>query len=363
MLSILDRYLLKELIGPFLFGIAAFTFILSGSTVLFALIGEAVRNNIPAWIIFQLFLYKLPYMIVLSFPMSTLLATIIAFGRLSADSEILAFRAGGIAFSRLVTPIFIAGLCVSLMTIWFNESIVPRATNSGERLYQNVRHQQKPKIKRNVNFTEYKDRVPYRIINVAEIDNGLLKNISVAEYENGQLARLIRAESGRWLSTGGWEFYDGVMHSFPVETPDRVMFLSFKKEYIDIPINPLSVTQRTKNVEEMTSRELKAKIEEKQTLGQDVLTDSMNYHMKFSVPFASLIFSILGASVGLKPHRSSSAMGLGISLIVIFVYYILLSLGMGIGISGAVPPLVGAWLPNIVVGVFGLYLLKKLSYR
>ena len=121
MVSILDRYLIKELIGPFLFGIAAFTFILSGSTVLFALIGEAIRNNIPMGIILQLFLYKLPYMIVLSFPMSTLLATIIAFGRLSADSEILAFRAGGIAFSRLVTPIFLTGLFVSLLTIWFNE--------------------------------------------------------------------------------------------------------------------------------------------------------------------------------------------------------------------------------------------------
>lgn len=363
MLSILDRYLLKELIGPFLFGIAAFTFILSGSTVLFALIGEAVRNNIPMTIIMQLFLYKLPYMIVLSFPMSTLLATIIAFGRLSADSEILAFRAGGIAFGRLVTPIFITGFLISLTTIFFNESIVPRASHSGELLYQSFMGQQQPTIKKNVNFTEYKDGAPYRIINVAEIDNGLLKKISVAEYEQGQLARLIRSNSGRWLPTGGWEFYNGVMHSFPIDTPDRVTFLSFKKEYIDIPINPLSVNQRNKNVEEMTSRELKEKIAEKRSLGQDILTDSMNYHMKFSVPFASLIFSILGASVGLKPHRSSSAMGLGISLIVIFIYYILLSLGMGLGLAGTVPPVVGAWLPNIIVGIFGLYLLKRLSYR
>ncbi len=363
MVSILDRYLIKELIGPFLFGIAAFTFILSGSTVLFALIGEAIRNNIPMGIILQLFLYKLPYMIVLSFPMSTLLATIIAFGRLSADSEILAFRAGGIAFNRLVTPIFLTGLFVSLLTIWFNESIVPRATHSGERLYQSVVQQQKPKIKRNVNFTEYKESLPYRIINVAEIDHGILKGISVAEYEKGILARIIRAKSGKFLPTGGWEFYDGVMHSFPVEYPDRVLFLSFSKEYIDIPINPLSVIDRNKNVEEMTSRELKAKIEEKKSLGQDVMTDRMNYHMKFSVPFASLIFSILGASVGLKPHRSSSAMGLGISLIVIFIYYILLSVGMGIGISGSVPAIIGAWLPNIIVGIFGIYLLKRLSYR
>lgn len=206
MLPILDRYLLKELVGPFVFGIAAFTAILSGSTVLFALIGEAVRNNIPMTVIMQMFLYKLPYMIVLSFPMSTLLATIIAFGRLSADSEILAFRAGGIGFGRLVAPVFFAGFAISVMTIWFNESIVPRASHSGELLYRSYMAQQKPTIKKNVNFTEYKDGVPYRIINVGEMDEGLLRHISVAEYENGEIARLIRAGSGRWIPSGDGNF-------------------------------------------------------------------------------------------------------------------------------------------------------------
>lgn len=363
MLTILDRYLLKELLGPFVFGIAAFTFILAGSTVLFNLVGEAVRHGIPFLILGQLFLYKLPYMIVLSFPMSILLATILAFGRLSADSEILAFRAGGIGFLRLVAPIFVSGLFVSLMTIWFNESVVPRASHSGEVLYSSFRDQQKPTIRRNVNFTQYHEGLPSRIINVAEVDQGVLRDITVAEYEAGALVRLIRSQSGRWLPAGGWEFYDGVMHSFPVDDWERVLFLSFKKEYIDIPINPLELSDREKSIEEMTSRELRKKISQKQALGQDTVSDLMDYHMKFSIPFASLIFSILGASVGLRPHRSSSAMGLGISLVVILVYYVLLSVGMGLGLSAVVPPIVGAWLPNIMVGAFALYLLKRLAYR
>ncbi len=361
MIKLVDRYLIKELIGPFFFGIAAFTSILAGSTVLFALIGDVIRYQIPILEFIQLFFYKLPYVVVLSFPMSTLLATILTFGRLSSDGELLAFRASGVGFQRLVTPILAAGLVISLVTIAFNELIVPRATASGEMLLRSFSERNQPTIKENINFTEYSDGVPSRIINVQSLDKGTLKNVTVAEFDSGHLSRIIRAQSGTWLRDGGWKFKDGIMHSFPKDEIRRLTVVQFEEETIDIALNPIDLSSRKKKIEEMNSLELKKAIELQKKLGQDPIIDQMNFHLKFAVPFACLIFSVLGASVGLRPHRSTSTIGLGISIVVILVYYILLSFGMGLGLSHTLPPVLAAWTPNIVVGGFGIYLLNRLS--
>ncbi len=363
MIKILDRYIVKELLGPFVFGIAAFSCILAGSSVLFYLIGDAIKYGIPIAVVLQLFIYKLPGIVVFTFPMSMLLATILGFGRLSSDLEILALRAGGIGFYRLVVPVVCVGLSISVMTIWFNEQIVPQATHSGQQLMRYYTDKTDPKIKQQVNFTEYDSSgFPQRIINVHSIEGSFLKDVTVAEYEKGHLTRVIVSKSGKWIATGGWEFYNGVMHQFSTNDPLRVTAIEFKKEYIDIPINPKDANKPAKGVDEMTSEELKAKVQLQRKLGEDPSQNLMQYYMKFSVPFASLIFSILGAAVGLRPHRSSSAIGLGISLVIILVYYVLLSIGMGLGTAHVLPPVFAAWIPNLVVGTAALYLLKRVGF-
>jgi lipopolysaccharide export system permease protein len=361
--TILDRYIIKELLGPFIFGIAAFSCILAGSSVLFYLIGDAIKYGIPVTVIIQLFIYKLPGIVVFTFPMSMLLATLLGFGRLSSDLEILALRAGGVGFYRLIIPVVCVGFSISVMTIWFNEQIVPQSTHSGQRLMRSYTAKNDPKLKQQVNFTEYDAKgFPQRIINVHSIDGNKLKDVTVAEYDSGHLSRVIVSKSGKWLASGGWEFYNGVMHQFSTNDPFRVTAISFKKEYIDIPIDPQEANKPAKGVDEMTSTELKAKIQLQRKLGEDPSQNLMQYYMKFSIPFACLIFSILGAAVGLRPHRSSSALGLGISLVIILVYYVLLSIGMGLGTAHVLPPIFAAWIPNLVVGTAALYLLKRVGF-
>jgi len=360
-MSILDRYIIRELLVPFVAGILAFTFILSGSTILFQLISEAIKYGIPFGHFIQLFIFKLPYIIALSFPMSMLLATLLTFGRMGNDLEVLALRAGGVSILRLVVPVIMFGVCVSLMTIWFNESVVPRSAKSAEDLFRSYRDRETPNIKENINITEYKDRVPSRIINVAQVDDGVLKNITVAEYEQGKLVRVIQSDTGKWQAAGGWEFNHGVMHHFQPNDRKKVTVIEFEKEFVNIKINPVDLSKRKKNAEEMTRSELKQAIAFKIATGVDPIKDIMDYHMKFSIAFASLIYSILGASIGLRPHRSSSGLGLGLSLLIIFIYIVLLSLGTGLGLSHAMPPLLAAWIPNIVAGSAGIFLLRKVA--
>ncbi|MBT5856189.1 YjgP/YjgQ family permease [bacterium] len=362
-MKLFDRYIIRELLSPFLFGLSAFTTIIAGSSVLFPLVKRAMTYGISFGDTFQIFIYRIPGILSVTLPMAMLLSTIVVFSRFSSDLEITAFRSSGIGLYRLVVPVMALGLLVSLVNIVFNELVVPRANNSAETLYLSLKDQG-PKLEKNVNITEYDpDGRPTRIINVREVKDEKLQDVTIAEYISGSLARVIRAKQGRWDLSGGWYFFDGIMHDFTNEDSRNVMVIEFAEEYIDMNINPLDVKNREKDVEELTVRQLKERIAFKHRTGERVTQDEVHYYMKFSLPFACLIFTLVGICVGVRPHhrRSSSAVGVGMSLVIIIAYYVLYSLGMGLGLSGLVHPMIAGWLPNVVVGSVSMGLLGRLA--
>jgi lipopolysaccharide export system permease protein len=353
----------KEIIEALLFGIATFTCILGGGVILLPLVGQAVALNIPVFSTIMLLVYRLPSIVVFVFPMSMLLATILTIGRFRSDSEITAFKASGISFVRLVIPIIVIGFLVSLFSIWFQEVIIPRSNKSAEDIIYNVTQKSRPNIKKNINFTEYdKAGLPLRVINVLGVKDNILQNITLAEYDEGVLVRLIRAATGSLVKNGDWIFYNGSLYVFDKNRNDKLLYVQFEKEYIHLPVNPLDLSKREKSVEEMNALELKEHISFKKRTGRDIATDLVKFHMRFSIPFTSVIFAILGASVGLKSQRNSSSTGLGLSLIVIIIYYLLISVGMYMGMTNLIPAIVAAWLPNLVIGTAGLYLLSRSSF-
>ncbi|MDR1702990.1 MAG: LptF/LptG family permease, partial [Sporomusaceae bacterium] len=129
-MRILDKYILKELAGPFMFGVAAITSVFIGTSTLFRIAQYVTQYGASFSAITKLFFYSLPSIIVLTFPMSMLLSSLMAFGRLSASGEITAMKSGGISFYRLALPVFIAAFILSLITVVINEKVVP-AANSG----------------------------------------------------------------------------------------------------------------------------------------------------------------------------------------------------------------------------------------
>ncbi len=364
-MKILDRYILKELIGPFFFGIVAFSAILVGSTLMFRLVGDVAKYHIPMSQALWLFVYQVPAVVAFSFPMSMLLASILAFGRLSSDLEIVALRSSGIGVFRICLPVIFFGFLMSGVTLWFNEVVVPRATTSAETLMESFTKSQQPNVKQNINFTEYDDAgFPKRIINVRRIEKGVFRDLTVVEYETGRLSRIVRAESGTYSRPESrWDFYKGVLHEFPADDRAKLMVMTFGHERINLRFDPGLFTQRTKYLDELSAVELVQRIRSMRKTGTDPTKEVIRFHMKFAVPFACLIFAILGASVGFRPHRSSSALGLGMSLVIIVAYYMLMSLGMALGLAHWLSPFFAAWIPNLVIGGAGLALLIRVGNR
>jgi hypothetical protein len=126
-LPLLDRWLLTELIAPLLFGIAAFTAVSLSVGVVFDLVRRVAEFGLPAWAALQILMLKMPGFLVLSFPMATLMATLLAYSRLSSTSELTALRSVGVRAWRMVLPALALALAMSFMTFIFNDIVVPQS--------------------------------------------------------------------------------------------------------------------------------------------------------------------------------------------------------------------------------------------
>lgn len=355
----IDRYIFRELIDPFFFGLGAFTSILSASMVLFELVRQVVIKGMAFHVAVQLFIFRLPGVMVYIFPMATLLAALLAFSRLSGDSEIIAFRASGLSIYRLIVPVLVLGLIVSLVTFLFYEVVAPQGNRAAKNILAETAVRKGPRIQKNMFVPELKRGKLKRIFYAERLRNGIMEGVIVGEFEKGKLTQLINAKEAEWQEEKErWLFKKGIIYLLS-ETGEYKHLIRFDEEYVAIKYTPKDFMVGDKSPEEMNIKELRDYIELKKKMGVDVRDYIIQLHMKTSIPFACLVFALLGAPLGLTPRRTGSGVGLGISIIIVFLYYVMISFSMAIGILGWIPGVLAAWLPNIMTGGIGYYILRR----
>ena len=131
-LDLLDRWLLKELLGPLLFFIALFTLLLLTGGVMFELVRQMVDKNLPITIAVQVLLFSIPRWLAFSVPIGTLMASLFVFTRLSANSELTALRSLGITTVRMITAALALSIVMTLFTFVLNDVVVPRSQRFAE---------------------------------------------------------------------------------------------------------------------------------------------------------------------------------------------------------------------------------------
>ena len=363
MIKIIDRYIFKELLEPFLFGLGSFTAILASSMILFELVRAVVLHGMPLLTALQIFIYRLPAIMVYIFPMAMLLAALLAFGRLSGDSEVIAFRGSGISLYRLVVPVLFLGLLVSFINLGFSEIVVPQANIAAANILIETSAKRQPRLKNNVFVPETERGVLKRIYYAERIDGNTLHNVIVQEFTNGRLAQILSAKVAIWKrDSDQWVFKAGKIYPLS-ENGEFKHFIKFKEQELTIKYTPADFLIGERKPEEMTIDELNKFITLKEKMGVDVIDLKLQLNMKMALPFASLVFALLGAPLGLSPRRASSSLGLGLSILVIFFYYILTFISMAVGELRLFTPGVSAWLPNIATAGIGWYILAKASTR
>lgn len=360
-MRILDKYIIKELLGPFVFGICAFCSVFIGSSTLFRIAQYITEYGASVWSVTKLFVYSLPAIVVLTFPMSMLLASLLAFGRLSSSSEITAMKSGGLSFFRLTLPVFIVAFIVSLFTVAFNEIVVPRANTAyQDTLQYEIKNNMAAKSQKHLVMKDVKNGNMERLIYVREFDaeTNMMRGISIQEFENDELLRMESATNAKW-NVDKWTMYDGTIYSFDKDGTERTM--SFTEQIMPIKKTPKQVSREQKEPKEMTIRELKQQI---RVLHKEYVPTGefeLELHQRFAIPMACFVFALIGTPLGMQPQRKSSALGFGISVAIIFVYYAIMMISGALGKGAVIPPMLAAWMPNLVCIAGGIYLIRRAS--
>lgn len=361
-MRILDKYILKELLGPFLFGICAFSSVFIGTSTLFRIAQMITKYGASASAVIRLFIYSLPSIIVLTFPMSMLLASLLSMGRLSASSEITAMKSGGLSFYRLATPVFIVAFFVSLFSVVFSELVVPAANTGYNNIVRyEIERNTKPRSQEHIVIKDVKGGSIERLTYARKFDEeqSTMYAVTVQDFDGDKLVRVENAEKAVWVNNQ-WIMHNGIVHDLTPEGQlDRSMH--FVQQVMPVEKNPGAIAREQKRAEEMSIRELKVHI---QTLKREYVKTSVfevELHQRLAIPMACFVFSLVGTPLGLQPHRSSSSIGLGISIIIIFIYYTIMTITTALGQGGAIPAVLSAWIPNIVGIIAGAYLVHKAS--
>ena len=361
-MRILDRYILRELLGPFVFGVAAFTAIFIGTGTLFKIAQYISTYGAGLVLVTKLLIFSLPGIVVLTFPMAMLLATLMAFARLSSNSEITAMKSGGQSFLRLATPVFIAAFFVSIMSLVFHEFVVPRANAAYNHIvYYEIEKNSRPKTQEHIVLKDVKNGHLERLTYARRFDEATntMETVTIQEFEADRLVRVENVQRAVWTGDQ-WIMYNGVIHDLSSDgSVDRTMH--FEKQVMPVTRNPEEIAQEQKKPEEMTIKELKQQI---QVLKQEYVSTNLyevELHQRIAVAMASFVFSLIGAPLGLQPHRSSSSIGFGLSVMIIFIYYGIFTFNIALGQGGTLPPLLAAWIPNIIGIIIGLFLIYRAS--
>ena len=350
----LDRFIFGELIGPFFFGLMAFTIIMVAGGLLFRIADLIIKNGVSLGIVVRLFLYYLPKMAATAIPMSCLLAALLGFNKLSANSELVALKSSGISFTRIIKPVIIMAFFVSIGAFFVNETLVPVSERAAANVMAYEVFKQSPPVFRDKVFLKEESggelkRVIY--VNRIDVKDGKMSDVVVQEFEKGLLSRLVSAKKGEWID-GSWWLEEGKVFEITKDSDVSLLF-TFDKQALQLNLNPEEAARTARTPDEMTLNELFREIKMMKQKGMDVSKILMILNLRFSVPWACLVLAIVGAAVGSRPQRSSSGMGLGLSVIIVFVYYVILSFTQSLGDAGYLHPVFAAWIANIVFLIIG----------
>lgn len=358
----LDQYVLKEMIGPFVFGVAAFAIMLVSVELLYHALKLIVRQGYPPGGVAQAFLYKIPMTIALTLPMATMYSTLMAIGRLSGDGELVAVRAGGISFLRIAMPVLLTGLLITAICFAFNEAIVPHANAASSRLLAEMTTQAAAD-QDYLLFQMPKKGRPERLVYAAHFDpeTNRLRGVWIGEFHGGKFWESFEALTAVWQGKT-IKLQDVVHTRYTTQGP---MKEEARHVEYEVGIAPWQVKELRKEPEDMTLAEMRAQIRRHQQLpvqqSKELLILREYYHIRLAAPWCVLGFALIGVVLGRRPQRTSTGVGLGISLVILLVYYILFNIFRVIGEQGTLPPIVAAWLPNFILFVAGGGLLLDAS--
>ncbi|HEV7518258.1 MAG TPA: LPS export ABC transporter permease LptF, partial [Thermoanaerobaculia bacterium] len=363
----MDRYILSEIVGPVGLGFLVYTFILL-LRFLFQSAEMIIRRGLSPAIVGKLLVLTLPNIVVLTIPMSLLFGILIAVGRLSSDSELIAMRSCGISLLTLYRPILLLSAFLTVANSLLMVYALPWGNHALQQLWLDIATQTvSQQVQPRVFFEEWEGKTLY----VFDVPPGSdrWKGVFIAEsIPTTQAHQVTVADWGEVKVDEKGErivlvLYNAVQHKVNLASPVGYEISRHKRLELILE-DQFASSQRaklavSKGIRELTLDELNDLAHDRTAGSEQQNLARVEIHKKFSIPMACMVFGLFALPLGFNNRRGGKSSGFALSIAVIAVYYLLLNNGEEAARFGKVPAWLAMWAPNLLLAAGGVFLLIR----
>mgnify|MGYP001497789329 CR=1 FL=1 len=350
--STLDRYIFREITVPFILGMTAFTgALLMGRFLKIA--DLVVAKGVPLGEICLLIAYLFPSFALVTIPMALLLAILLAFGRLSSDSEIIAMKASGVGLGRLMLPVLAFAVITTIATLAISLYAVPSGNSAfKEILTKAVANSADLDIRERI----FVDTIPGLVIYVNSYDKATrnMKGIMIQDDRKPEAPLTIFAGKGvisidPQARLASIRLEEGSIHNIHQAS---YRLVNFREYDLNLRLDH-AMRSINRNELDMNLKELAAGIRGGAKDPRMKKEMELEYHRRFATPFACLVFALAGVPLGIQNRRSGKGGGFAVSIGLLIIYYIVLSASKTLGEKGVIHAAVAMWAPNAIFMMLG----------
>lgn len=360
---IADRYLLRELVIPFLAGLAIFVLLMlidivrKGSSLL-------LGRGLPLSVVLTWLAYRIPNVSQYALPVATLLGVSLAVIRVTRDHELTALRSGGASLGRIFLPLIGAGLAISLISFLVSEKVTPWASSRSRAILQ------ESILGLPSGVVPIKHHVPFREantffhVNSIDVENDVLHFVLIYHFEDGSPTEALLAERAE-RQGGQWKLRKGVRSVFDPDTGQLVTTELFDEYPIRLhqDIDKLWAEEQEPQelFQTLTAREIHQRVALLREAGAVDEARDLQYwfYSKFSLPLACFVCALLAAPLSFRYAHTGPFTGIVLSIFIVFLYNGTMNWSKVFALEGNLPPLVAAFSHNLIFGLVGLVLLLK----
>ncbi len=395
----LHLYLTRQVVAALLLSVAVFIFVLLLGNVMKEILALLLNHQATLFGVAQAVALLIPFVLVFALPMGMLTATLLVFGRFSADHELTAVRAGGISLLALITPILILSLALSGLAGAINTEIAPHCRVAYKRLLFRLGLQNPGALLREKTFIS---EFPGYVIYLGKLKGEDAENIVINRIENTELVQRTRATKGKITYDAAKQqylflLYDAqntirvhrtptqphAAHNAPALTStnaagatnttaatnapvppaaqieDDWEVISFGEITVPVDFKHAAPPEQKPKISEMTLRQLLRELRATERLGVDATPIKVQIHRQVSFAFACVGFTLIGIPLGIRAHRRETSIGMALSLILVVIYYSFIIVGQALETRPEFFPHLILWIPNFLFQTIGGVLLWR----
>ena len=366
-IPLLERYILQKLSWVFLFSVCLLSSMGVAIGTVSDLVYKVTEYSLPLSVAIRIFGYKIPEYAAYALPISTLLTSLMVYGRLNSDRELVALFSFGVSCYRVVLPALLFSLGITLLTFLLNESIVPAANFQANLLQTPFIPKTELNLqKQDIFYAEYQ---PSRVDGVAkelqylysakQYQHPNLQGVVILNFDEGRIDRIITARSAKWdRQRQVWHLTNGEINRF--NSSGKNIVEEFEVKYLPLPSTLFEIISQERSPEDMNIRQAKEYLKAIASSGnsREIAKFRVRIEQKYAFPFICVVFALIGSALSIR-YEHNRAKSFGLCVAVAFGYYCLGFIIGSLGITGIISPFWAAWLPNAIGAIAGVCLLSS----